>query len=112
VLKESFLLEARWYHPKRVLAAKRNDFLIGDNMEKDGKIWPTELDRHERSTRIHVAISQPEGQPYSVYAGTVSCVVVESEEQVEARLERNFPLYRLAQYGRRLLGLAGGGDEI
>ena len=53
-------------------------------------------------------MTQPEDEPYRVDVGTVEHVVSESAKGVQTRLERDFPLYRLVQSGKRLLHLTGG----
>lgn len=81
-------------------------------MEKSGRFWPSEIDRQNRTTRLHVAVSQPPEEPYRNDTGIVSYTLVESEEVINARLERDFPLFRFAQWGKRIIGLTGGVNEV
>ena len=64
------------------------------------KVWPTELDQKPRAKRTWVRPASGEGTP--------SVSVSESPEQIQARLEDNFPIVRAVGFGklvvRKVLG--------
>lgn len=81
-------------------------------MEKDGRFWTTDIDAQPRVDIFNVPRSPLLRQGGEYVPGTVSIRVEETPESIEARLKENFPLYRVASWGRKLLGLSGVEDEV
>ncbi|MCA9342460.1 hypothetical protein KC950_00385 [Candidatus Saccharibacteria bacterium] len=81
-------------------------------MEKDGRFWPTDVDLRPRVTRFHVPRS-PIGVSSDEYIpGSTTFEITESTYQIEDRLREQFPLYKIASWGRELLHLSGKQNEV
>jgi hypothetical protein len=97
----------------RVLAAKRNDFLYRSIMEKVGRYWPTESDKAPRVVRLHVRTAPSNDYVRSVEEiGITTFIIEEQTKELEGRLKREFPLYRMVQWGRHIIGMTGEYSEV
>ena len=75
-------------------------------MMLEGKIWPTSQEHEPQVARFHVPRSPILASQEEFVAGTTCIVITETGEQVHKRLVQQYPAYRIATWGQRLLGVA------
>lgn len=72
----------------------------------EGRFWPTEADRQPYVTRFWVQNGPLIRDEFDVQTPGVSSVVItETFVETSERLNQQFPLYRIAALGKRILGV-------
>ncbi len=70
-------------------------------MQHEGKLWPSVNDRQPKRANYHVPRSPLGAEEY--VPGSAKFTVTEKPVDRETRLKRQFPLYRLAKFGQKLM---------
>lgn len=70
--------------------------------EKDGRFWPTDIDKTPKVARFHVPSSTLTADTRVSESSGIE--ITETSEAITGRLKEDFPLYRLAKWGRGILG--------
>ena len=76
----------------------------------EGRLWPSEEDRKPLRDTFCVPVSALTAVEY--LPGSAELTVVEQPDSVDERLRAQFPLYRLARFGQRILGMKVGVNEV
>lgn len=77
--------------------------------EKTGKFWPKEQDRQPLSVGFWVPRSPLVREDDDKFAsGSAHLVVTETPDKIQSRFEAQFPLYRVATFGKRVLKIGEG----
>jgi hypothetical protein len=74
--------------------------------EKDGRFWPTDVDRVPRVARFHVPSSSLTAENYDPTKRVIE--ITEPAEGIQKRLTDQFPFYRAAQFAAKILGINQG----